>query len=157
MKSLRWFSLLIALVTVGPLLTACSLGDGNSATPPAAPASNAPAANTPVAVATVKPPYPGAVDRKDCEAVGGWVINGKDSSAEIKVELYIDDKLIETLPATSLRPDLTSWGNGLHGFAFKTPAAAKDGKPHTIKVKVAGSDYQVPFFQHTPTLECKAS
>ena len=160
MKSVTWFLLSVALVTVSLLLTACSQNDTNSAMPgnssPAPAGSNSPSPTSPKAGATVAPPYPGAVDRSDCEAVGGWVINGKNSLAEVKVEVYIDDKLVDTLPATTLRPDLTSWGNGLHGFSLKIPAAYKDGKPHTIKVKVAGANYEVPFFQSSPRFECKA-
>jgi hypothetical protein len=157
MKSVRWFLLLVALVTVGPLLTACTESDTNSETPssssPAPGGSNASSASSPA----VASPYPGAVDRRDCEEVAGWVVNKDNPKAETKVELYIDDKLIGTVPAATLRPDLTSWSSGLHGFRFKIPAAYKDGKPHTAKVKVAGSNYEVPFYQSSPGFECKAS
>jgi hypothetical protein len=101
--------------------------------------------------------YPGAVDKKDCEVAGGWVIDSKNAAGQLNVEFYIDDKLIGTTPATSLRPDLTSWGNGLHGFSFKIPAGYKDGKPHSTRIKVAGTDYEVPFFQTTSGLQCPAS
>jgi hypothetical protein len=160
MKSVRWFSLLVALVTVCLLLTACSQPDTNSAGPgsssPVPGANNPPAASSPtVAVNVPPPPYQGAVDFRDCEAVGGWVV-AKNSQAETKVEFYIDDKLIDSAPATKLRPDLTSWGTGRHGFSFKMPAAYKDGKPHTVKIKVVGSDFVVPFFSALPGFECKA-
>jgi hypothetical protein len=102
------------------------------------------------------PPYPGAVDRRDCEAVAGWIIDSKNPKADTKVEVYIDDKLVSTIPAKTLRPDLTKWSSGLHGFSFKIPASYKDGKPHRFKVKVAGSDYVVPFYQALPDFECKA-
>lgn len=107
--------------------------------------------------ADVRIPYSGAVDTKNCEVVGGWITDRKNSAAQLKVEFYIDDKLIDTAPATSLRPDLTSWGNGLHGFSFKIPAAYKDGKPHSTKIKVAGTDYEVPFLQNASGLQCPAS
>ena len=107
--------------------------------------------------ADIRIPYPGAVDKKDCEVVGGWVIDSKNAAAQLNVEFYVDDKLIDTAPATSLRPDLTSWGNGLHGFSFKIPAAYKDGKPHSTRINVAGTDYKVPFFQNASGLQCPAS
>lgn len=161
MKSVRWFSLLFALVAVCPLLTACSQSDTNSGIPgsnsPTPGASNPSSANTPIVAENVQPaPYQGALDRRDCEVVAGWV-KDKVSQAAPKVELYIDDKLIATAPATSLRPDLTSWGTGRHGFSFKIPAAYKDGLPHTVKVKVAGSNYEVPFYQTSPGFACTAS
>ena len=161
MKSVRWFSLLVALVMVCLLLTACSQPDTNSAGPggnSSVPAgSNPPAASSPTVAVNVQPsPYQGAVDRRDCDVVGGWA-KSKISQAELKVELYIDDKLIDTAPATTLRPDLTSWGSGRYGFSFKMPAAYKDGLPHTAKVKVAGSNFEVPFYQTAPGFACSAS
>ena len=160
MKSVRWFSLLVALVAVCPLLTACSKSDTNSSVPggtsPTA-VTTPSSASSPTVATNVKPPYPGLVDKKNCEAVGGWVINGKDSTAPVKVEFYIDDKLIDTAPATALRPDLKSWSNGLHGFTFKIPAAYRDGKPHSAKIKVAGTDYEVPFIQNASGIECPSS
>ena len=161
MKSVRWFSLLVALVAVCLLLTACSQSDTNSATPGSnspTQASNPSSASSPSVPANVPPPppYRGAVDRRDCDVIAGWVV-AKNSQAETKVELYIDDKLISSAPATTLRPDLTSWGTGRHGFSFKMPAAYKDGMPHTAKIKVAGSDFEVPFYQAAPGFLCKAS
>ena len=78
--------------------------------------------------------------------VRGWVWNGTDPKAEIKVELYVDDKLVETIPARTLRPDLKSKniGSGEYGFSFKIPSSYKDGNVHRANVKVAGSDYTVP-------------
>lgn len=156
MKSVKWFLLLVTLVIGGLLLTACSQSDTNPATPGANPptpaGSNASSASSP----SEPPPYRGAVDRKSCDVVAGWVV-AKDSQAQTKVEFYIDDKLIETAPATTLRPEMTSWGNGLHGFSFKIPAAYKDGSSHIFRVKVAGSNYEVPRFQIDPHFECKAS
>lgn len=160
MKSVRWFSLLVALVAVSLFLTACSESGTNSSTPgstPPPPASTPSSASTPTVATNAKPAYPGSVDKKDCETVGGWVIDGKDSTAPVKVEFYIDGKLIESAPATNLRPDLTSWGTGRHGFTFKIPAAYKDGNPHTTKVKVAGTDNEVPFIQNVSGIQCPAS
>ena len=156
MKSVRWFSVLIALVTVCLMLTACSQPDTNSSTSPGPVAANPPAASSPTVAANVPPPpYKGAVDFRDCESIGGWVV-GKNAQTETKVEFYIDDKLIDSAPATKLRPDLTSWGTGRYGFSFKMPAAYKDGKPHTARIKVVGSDFVVPFISALPAFQCPA-
>jgi ABC-type transport system substrate-binding protein len=171
MKSVRWFSRSVVLITAGLFLAACSPPDTNSSapgsTPPVPVASSSTATPTTATPTTATPEpqgppaklsaqYPGAVDRKDCEEIGGWVANAKAPDAETKVALYIDDKLVETLPAATLRQDLTSWGSGLHGFAFKIPAANKDGKPHGIKVKVVGPDFVLPFHLKTPSFTCPA-
>ena len=160
MKSIRWFLIVVALMTVGLLLASCSPTDPNAAAPnsssPAPAASSAPSTSSPSTQSMFSGPYPGAVDKRDCEALGGWVIDSKNPKAETKVEIYIDDKLVGTIPAKTLRPDLTNWSSGLHGFSFKIPAVYKDGKSHSIKVKVAGSDHVVPFYQALPNFECKA-
>lgn len=99
--------------------------------------------------------YDGVVDRRDCETVGGWVMKTADPEADIKVELYIDDKLAETVPAKNLRPDLNA-GTGRYGFSFKLPAAYKDDWPHKADVRVAGSEYRVPFYDGVFSgFECK--
>lgn len=163
MKSVRWFSLLIALVAVAPMLTGCSETGTNSTAPattstaPTPASSNAVPGSSPAAAPNAKPSYTGAVDKKDCEIVGGWVKSNTDATANVRVELYIDDKLIETQPATTLRKDLTSWGTGLHGFTFKIPASYKDGKPHQTKVKVAGANHEVPFIQNASGIQCPAA
>lgn len=112
------------------------------------------APNSPVAESL---PYYGAVDKRDCETVEGWVMNKADTEADIKVDLYVDDKLAETVPAKTLRSDLIGkLGTGRYGFSFKIPPAFKDERPHLINVKVAGSSYGVPFYQGvSQNLECK--
>ena len=160
MKSVRWFSLLVALVTVCLLLTSCSQNDTNSATPsggpPLAAGSNPSSTNSPSVPANdPSQQYQGVVDRRDCDVVAGWA-KSKTSQDPPKVQFYIDDKLIDTAAATTLRPDLTSWSTGRHGFSFKMPAAYKDGLPHTVKIKVAGSNYDVPFSQTAPGFMCTA-
>jgi hypothetical protein len=114
-------------------------------------------ASSPKSPVGVALPYYGAVDRRDCETVGGWVMTSADPEADIKVELYIDDKLAETLPAQNLRPDLANkFGTGRYGFSFKIPATYKDKRPHLVNVKVAGSDHSVPFYQGvSSSFECK--
>lgn len=157
MKSVRWFSLLVAMLTVALFLAACSDSDpassGPGTTSPTPAAGSPTVASSPV-VTNGQPAYPGTVDKKDCETVGGWVISSKDSTIAVKVEFYIDGKLIDSAPATSLRQDLTSWGTGKHGFTFKIPAAYKDGSPHTCKIKVAGTDYEVPFIGNAAGILC---
>ena len=100
--------------------------------------------------------FSGAIDRVDCQTVGGWVWKATDPEADLKVELYIDDKLVETQPARLVRPDLTGkLGTGRYGFSFTVPFAYQDAKPHSPSVRVVGSDFFVPFFAVVwPSFEC---
>jgi len=102
-------------------------------------------------------PHYGFVDRRDCEAIGGWVMSPADPGAEIKVSLYIDDQLVETQSANTLRPDLVGRvGTGRYGFTFKLPSVYRDSKTHTGMVKVADSDYFVPFLENVYSgFECQ--
>ena len=102
-------------------------------------------------------PYYGAIDRVDCAGVGGWVWKTTDPAADIKVEFYIDDQLVETQPARNVRPDLTDKvGTGRYGFSFTVPLVYKDAKPHAPAIKVAGTDFFVPFFEPVwPAIECE--
>ena len=144
MEDLRHFPLLITVATVCLLFTACTISGGGSSEPGGNSGSNA---SSPSSAANVEIPYPGAIDTSTCEEIGGWVETRANPKAETQVELYIDGKLVETLPARTLRPDLTSWGTGLYGFSFKIPSAYKDGTPHVIAVKVASTNYTVPFWE----------
>ena len=62
----------------------------------------------------------------------------------------------QTQPARLVRPDLTGKiGTGRYGFSFTVPFAYKDAKPHSPSVRVAGSDFFVPFFAVVwPSFEC---
>ena len=138
-QNTRGFAFLIVLAMAGSLMPACT--QSNSPTPPTNTSSSPRDSASP-------PPYSGVVDRRDCETVAGWIVTNANTSAEVHVELYIDDKLVETLPANNLRPDLVGkMGSGRYGFSFKIPSAYKDAKSHLASVRVAGSNYRVLFLQ----------
>ncbi|MDQ3918797.1 MAG: hypothetical protein M3348_10000, partial [Acidobacteriota bacterium] len=164
---------LIALILVGSLFVgACTdsgdnandLADSNAKPPatgtpagPAAPANAARNAATPAAPAAVVHNYGGSVDRVECEAVSGWVWDSANPNADLKVDVFIDNKLAESIPAKNPRPDLkkAGLGTGNYGYSFKVPDTVKDGKPHAVSVKVAGSDYALKVYEQTkPTLTC---
>lgn len=146
------YFLLASAIACALSLTACLRGGESYPVPGSAGA--AAAADAPASAAL---PYYGVIDRRDCDTVGGWVMHSTDPEADIKVELYVDGELVEAMPARTLRPDLSSKvGTGRYGFGFKIPPAYKDGRPHLASVKVAGSDYAVPFFEGVfSTFECQ--
>ena len=152
-KTLMRFCAVVALIAGSVFFVACDEKDDESATPGATPSPQA-------ASSPGKPsPYYGAIDFRDCEFVKGWVYNSLDTKENINVALYVDGKLIETMPAKTLRPDVKAQkiGTGEYGYAFKIPPAFKDGLPHTVSVKTVGSDYTliIPPTGIYPTTTCK--
>ena len=132
------FCAVAALMTIAVFIGGCSNEDKEDTSKSVPPPS--PQATT----SSAKPsPYYGAIDYRDCDFVKGWVYNGANPNEDIKVSLYIDDKLIETMPAKTLRADVKAQkiGTGLYGYSFKIPANLKDNLPHTVSVKTVGSDY----------------
>lgn len=63
----------------------------------------------------------------------------------IKVEIYDGDTLLGTVTADALREDLVinKKGNGRHGVFYPTPPQLKDGKPHVIRMKFAGTNVEL--------------
>lgn len=154
MKQLGRFCILMSLVTNACFLFACTQGGSSYPVPD----GNTNASSTTNSSNAAPPaPYYGVVDRRDCETIGGWVMNTTDPKADIKVELYVEGKLVETLSARNLRPDLANkMGTGHYGFSFKIPSAYKDDRPYLATVKVAGSEYTVPLFEGVfSTFQCK--
>ena len=91
-----------------------------------------------------------------CEWVYGWAWDGKDPGKRLIVEVTDGDIPLGTSPADGPRPDLVAagMGDGRYGFRYVFPASIKDGKPHSIRIRVAGTTYQL---RNTPKpLTCPA-
>jgi hypothetical protein len=61
------------------------------------------------------------------------------------VEIYDGDRLLVRMTANVLRQDLQSAkvGTGRYGFWFATPPELNDGKPHQLRAKVVGTDFEL--------------
>jgi hypothetical protein len=79
-------------------------------------------------------------DFPDGEVIVGWAWDLKKPDTAVKVDIYDGDTKLATVTADQFRQDLADAkiGNGKHGLSYPTPARLKDGKAHTIRVKVAG-------------------
>jgi hypothetical protein len=88
------------------------------------------------------PVYEGFHDGLNCHNLGGWAWDANRPNEPVKVEIYDGSNLLATTTADTFRQDLLTAriGNGLHGFNFALPNQLRDGKPHTIRVKIAGAD-----------------
>lgn len=76
------------------------------------------------------------------ERVWGWGWDKYDPTTKVAVDIYDGETLIAAnVEASQYRPDIVSYtrDHGFHAFVFEVPDTLKDGRPHSIRVKVAGS------------------
>jgi SAM-dependent methyltransferase len=81
-------------------------------------------------------------DLATCREIAGWAWDSSLPDVPIYVDIYDGDKLLATVLADTPREDLrrAGKGQGRHAFVFPVPRHLKDGKPHSIWVKISGSD-----------------
>jgi len=87
----------------------------------------------------------GHIDVVDGESIAGWVWDRNRPWPPSKVDIYDGETLLATVPANKFRQDLldSGIGSGEHAFDYATPAELKDGKAHTIRVIVSGTDVEL--------------
>ena len=88
------------------------------------------------------PNYEGYFDGADCSGIWGWAADRNRLNTSINVDIYDGSTLIlANVPANQSRPDVGSYlgDNGLHGFGIATPASLKNGQPHSLTVRFAGT------------------
>lgn len=84
-------------------------------------------------------------DITNCNGIMGWAWNREKPDESVQVEIYDGTTLLTTITASDFRQDLLAAqkGNGRHGFTFAVPPALKDGRPHQIRMKFAGSSREL--------------
>ncbi|MEW6208228.1 MAG: hypothetical protein AB1631_07665 [Acidobacteriota bacterium] len=89
--------------------------------------------------------YEGYHDEGDPRAIIGWVWDMNRPDRILDVEIYDGDDLIAIATAGAYRPDLlrARKGDGRHAFRCPVPERIKDGRKHSIRVKVAGSSFDL--------------
>lgn len=87
--------------------------------------------------------YEGYLDRTDGQFISGWAYHKGRPEMPIEVEIYEGDRPLTTALAATFRQDLLAAGkgDGKHCFNVPAPTWLKDGKPHSIQVKVAGTNF----------------
>lgn len=86
--------------------------------------------------------YEGTLDASTMPEIAGWVWDLKNPERVVDVEIMCDGELLATVGATGLRDDLRNAGkgDGKHAFRLATPSYLKDGRPHEISARVAGTE-----------------
>jgi hypothetical protein len=96
----------------------------------------------------------GHLDVVDGESIAGWVWDRNLPWPPSKVDIYDGETLLATVPANKFRQNLldSGIGSGQHAFVYATPAELKDGKAHTIRVNISGTDVELAGSPMTVTL-----
>ena len=94
------------------------------------------------AINEIQPDYVGNLEVANCNVLTGWVADRYRPNSTITLRIYDGDNLVEVVRAGLLRPDVAAFlgDNGRHGFSLPTPAAFKDGRPHTLRIRFETSD-----------------
>lgn len=107
----------------------------DASTRPGAPPAPSPARDSP-------PDYRGFHEGATGEWISGWAWDSTRPDTPIDVDIYDGDTLLARVTANTFRQDLLNAGrgDGRHAFVYTLPASLKDGRTHTIRVKVSGTD-----------------
>jgi hypothetical protein len=97
----------------------------------------------------------GLIEDVTSESITGRARLRGQSDTAVEVEIYDGETHLATVVADQFRQDLTvlQLRNLRHGFRCPTPQVLKDGKGHTIRVKVAGTNYELAGSRREVTLE----
>jgi hypothetical protein len=84
--------------------------------------------------------YEGFQDETDCQSIKGWAWDLNRPNDSVRAEIYDGEKLIATVTANVFRKDLfdAKKGTGAHAFQYSVPSELKDGKTHSVSVRLAG-------------------
>lgn len=89
--------------------------------------------------------YQGWLDEVNEVWLQGWVYDARRPDETIYVDLWDGDELLATYAADLLREDLfrAGKGSGAHGFMIPVPEQKRDGRPHQMHVRVAGTSHEL--------------
>ena len=106
-------------------------------------------------------PFDGSHDETNCDKTFGWAWDRTQPSRRVDVEVYDGDTYLGTVPANQFRSDLRDLGlgdgSGSYAFNFPTPASLKNGAAHTIRAKVAGTNFFLGNTAKTFSSSCRST
>lgn len=81
-------------------------------------------------------------DDTDDDKVIGWAWDKKKPGTRIAVDIFDGETLLASVIAERPRPDLIphTQDGGCHAFEYDLPTSVKDGLPHTLKVRIRGTN-----------------
>ena len=89
--------------------------------------------------------FEGSLDLVSSEEVLGWAWEKGQGERPVEVNIYKGEMLLATVQADTFREDLlkAGKGNGKHGFRYVIPIGLKDNEPHTIRVTVSATSFEL--------------
>jgi hypothetical protein len=87
------------------------------------------------------PHYEGFHDSNGPSTISGWAWDVTHPDRFVPVDIYDGEQLIATIAADRFSEGLkkAGIGNGRHVFAYAVRERLKDGRPHMIRVRIAGT------------------
>ncbi|MCE6992607.1 T9SS C-terminal target domain-containing protein, partial [Dyadobacter sp. CY323] len=97
--------------------------------------------DSPKSVTCVANQYAGRFNGADCSFILGWAWDKNFPDTAVTVEVYEGNMVYATAVANIYREDVkvSGIGTGNYGFKIATPASLRDGKAHSLSVRVKGS------------------
>jgi len=88
----------------------------------------------------------GTLDLVDENRIEGWAWDSSSANAHVRVTILDGQTVLGTAEAILFRPDLLDAhiGRGDHAFVFHLSSQLRDGKPHTIRAIIDGSNVELP-------------
>ena len=128
-----WVGLLLPLLVEG-----CNNKDTGKDSPSKDNAQNGPSSSSEQTIE-------GYLDTVTSEALYGWVRDSKQPNKRLTVDIFDGEKKLGTAQADEFRKDVAEvmGGDGKHGFQYTFPASLNDGKSHTIRVRVSGTNVEL--------------
>jgi hypothetical protein len=85
--------------------------------------------------------FEGVQDIVDCTRIVGWAWDQAHPDTTVAVDIYDGTRLIDRVPAADFRPDLQAAGkgNGRHAVIVPLPTELRDGQPHEVSLRFAGT------------------
>jgi D-alanine transfer protein len=87
------------------------------------------------------PRYEGFHDSNGPSTIAGWAWDATQPDRPVPVDIYDGEKVFATILADRFSEGLkkAGIGNGQHVFVYAVPERLKDGRPHLIRVRIAGT------------------
>ena len=92
-----------------------------------------------------EPCYEGFQENVDGHVVTGWAWNSRTPEAPVDIDILDGDTILGTVTADIFRTDLRDArkGRGYHAFAYRLPDRLRDGTPHRIETRIAGTSVRL--------------
>src|SRR5713226_7700364 len=87
----------------------------------------------------------GTLDSADNKVIQGWAWDPQQPDTALEVDIFDGKILLGKATADRFRKDLADnrKGNGRHGFIFPTPVSVKDGRTHSIRATISGTEFEL--------------